>query len=444
MEMSGSKRFLRLLIPQFWVVGVSMLAFLLIGRAVAGKTPTYPTQVADSATIQSEEVLTDNAYLPLIMLPDFDYLPLVFQAPQIDEPYPKNHSVRQSLNSFLDWKVREPGFENATYTVYLEADNPAPAVVIAETSATQIPDLATFAQDTQYYWQVVATTPDGRRIESPVWVFRTDYIPDPPDLGAMVTVPAGEFLMGCDPNNGGYLCFSNQVPLHPVYLDAFEIDKFEITNKEYRACTEAGVCNLPRRYDSDSRRSYFFNIDFDYYPVIYISNADATAYCEWVGKRLPTEAEWEKAARGALDTRPWPWGSEPLDCTRANHPGTLGEPGGCLLPRDTDRVDAYPNGQSMYGVFNAAGNVWEWVQDYYIDSYYSISPYDNPINDSISQSIPYYSVRGGCFRNNWYYLRTNHRSGGHWGDGVLVGTNDQPLFRSSIYGFRCAQSVTDE
>lgn len=439
MKMPRLKRLHKLLPPFLLVAGAMAIPFLLIGRLIVVKATTHPQQLIESPVVQPNGVLTNTAYLPLITLPDFDYLPLVFLPSSIDEPHPQDHSVRQSLNSYLAWKVREQGFENAVHTVYLEADNPTPAIVIAETSVTQIPDLATFAQDTQYYWRVVAAAPDGRRIESPVWTFRTDYIPDPPDLGVMVTVPAGEFLMGCDPNNGGYLCFSNQVPLHRVYLDAFEIDKFEITNKEYRACVSAGVCNLPRRYDSASRRHYFFNTEFDYHPVIYVSNADASTYCEWVGKRLPTEAEWEKAAKGGLDTRPWPWGNEPLDCTRANHPGTPNE-SGCVDPIDTNRVDAYPLGQSPYGLFNAAGNVWEWVQDYYIDGYYSISPYDNPVNDSISQIIPFYSVRGGCFRNTWYYLRTNHRSGGHWGD---KDGEDSPLFRSNMYGFRCARTITE-
>lgn len=377
-------------------------------------------------------------YLPLIMEPHRLFLPVVHGRPPIDAPHPANAALRQSLNSYLTWEAVDPRLQGATYTIYLERDDATPDEAIVTGLTRMAYDPFTFEENTRYYWQVTATTGDGQQISGPVWSFTTDYFPETPEIDLMVEVPAGPFMMGCDDaNNGGYLCSAVDTPLHEVYLDAYRIDKHEVTNKEYRACVEAGACNLPRKFGSDTRSSYFYNTDFDYFPVVYVSHWDAEDYCAWEGKRLPTEAEWEKAARGNVDTRPWPWGTEANDCTRANYY--------CFSPSDTERVDAFPRGQSVYGLMNVSGNVWEWVQDYYYDYYYHMTPYENPVlTESLQDDIlPFFSVRGGCFRQNRSYQRTMHRKFGHWGDGVLVGTNDQPLFRSSIYGFRCAQSVAD-
>lgn len=183
----------------------------------------------------------------------------------------------------------------------------------------------------------------------------------------MVFVPAGEFLMGIDKDqaevNG-----ENAVPAHTVMLDDYYIDVFEVTNGAYHVCVDAGACSPLAREEKAVNDIYISMEDFDTSPVMYLSWNDAKTYCEWRGARLPTEAEWEKAARGT-DGRTYPWGEE-TDCSYANY-GLRSENGtecfqGHILP-----VGSYPKGVSPYGAYDMAGNVSEWVQDCYIEDFYS-------------------------------------------------------------------------
>jgi formylglycine-generating enzyme required for sulfatase activity len=216
---------------------------------------------------------------------------------------------------------------------------------------------------------------------------------------SMVFVPHGEFIMG---NN-------------TVDLDAFWIDKTEVTNLLYAHCVEAGQCSAPRSSRSNTRALYFGNPEFDDYPVIYVSWEDANQYCAWAGGRLPTEAEWEKAARGT-DARPYPWGDD--------------EPSGIFgllnyQTQDTTAVGTYPDGASPYGALDTAGNVSEWVGDWF-----SQDDYNNPLaaNPTGPDSGEYRVWRGGSWANTSAdRVRTYSRTG------------NLPTDASSGIGFRCAR-----
>ena len=199
-------------------------------------------------------------------------------------------------------------------------------------------------------------------IQSPACSAAGQTWTSPVDGMQMVCVPPGEFTMGlkkADPKE--YL-------VHSVDLDAYWIDRTEVTNDMYAQCVAAGGCTQPYGSSSTTRPSYYGNELYANYPVIRVTWFKAAAYCQWAGKRLPSEAEWEKAARGT-DERIYPWG-EGIDCTRGNYDK--------CTSGDTTVVGSYPAGASPYGAMDMAGNVSEWVNDWYGEGYYSQSPAKNP------------------------------------------------------------------
>ncbi len=195
----------------------------------------------------------------------------------------------------------------------------------------------------------------------------------------MIPIPAGPFQMGCDSDNPNEptTATATNSPLHTVTLSGYYIDKYEVTNARYQACVDAGACTAPHSSRSYTRDSYYGNPTYANYPVIYVDWYQADAFCAWEGKRLPTEAEWEKAARGANSTRVYPWGDAAPTCDLVN--GYVNVDGSwkyCV--GDTAAVGSYPAGASPYGVMDLSGNVWEWANDCMLAGGHSISPGSNP------------------------------------------------------------------
>ena len=236
----------------------------------------------------------------------------------------------------------------------------------------------------------------------------------------MVSVPAGPFDMGCSPDDN--VCRSEENPLHRVTLNAYAIDKYEVTNARYAACVSAGWCAAPYSTGSYTRSSYYGNPTYAEYPVINVDWNQSKVFCQWEGKRLPTEAEWEKAARGANEPRMYPWGGryQPPDCTLANYATRVKN---CV--GDTTQVGSYPSGASPYGALDMAGNVDEWVNDWYDAGYYSVSPASNPTGPTSGQSRV---VRGGLWYSSWNNVRASDRHG------IVPSNGDNGL------GLRCARS----
>jgi serine/threonine-protein kinase len=229
---------------------------------------------------------------------------------------------------------------------------------------------------------------------------------------AQVFVPAGEFLMGATDADANATAFEK--PQHTVYLDAFWMDQTEVTNAMYAACVGAGACLIPISSGSETHLEYFRNPTFADYPVLYVSWANARAYCQWAGRRLPTEAEWEKAARG-VEGRLFPWGDTLPSPSRANFNKNVG---------DTTAVGQYPDNASPYGALDMAGNVWEWVNDWYSGPYYAASPAANPQGpDSGEVRV----LRGGAWDSELKDIRAAAR--------FPFG----PTSRQNFIGFRCAQ-----
>ncbi len=270
-----------------------------------------------------------------------------------------------------------------------------------------------------------------------------------PDHFLMVLVPGGLFQMGCKPGNpydpycgGDYFNGERmETPLHWVNVSTFYIDKYEVTNARYAACVKAGKCLAPRSYSSSTRRRYYDDPAFANYPVLNVDWYQAAQFCAWDGKRLPTEAEWEKAARGPDDIRIYPWGNTGLNCGRANYYAWSGY---CV--GDTTEVGHYPGDISPYGAMDMTGNAWEWVSDWYDRYYYQSSPLDDPTGPSGPQSYPDCSncrvVRGGAWDWRDRYARISYR-GRLPTDYFAAPYHASPNPPSSPFmahlGFRCAK-----
>jgi formylglycine-generating enzyme required for sulfatase activity len=173
-----------------------------------------------------------------------------------------------------------------------------------------------------------------------------------------ITIPAGNFLMGCatlDPVCG---FFPQEAPLHTVNVPLYEIQKYEVTTYQYKKCVDAGACTVPQDLSNFYEPDYFGNSVYADYPVIMLDWTQASTYCNWIGARLPSEAEWEKSARGSSPSENiYPWGDASPDCS-------LADAAGCAaVSPNVYMVGNYPLGASVYGVMDMSANAWEWVED---------------------------------------------------------------------------------
>lgn len=226
-----------------------------------------------------------------------------------------------------------------------------------------------------------------------------------------VQVSAGTFAMGCNASADAE-CQSDEKPEHMVELEAFAIDMTEVTQAQYALCFQAGKCSLPYcTWNPCSAPDL---------PIACVYREQAVAYCAYVGETLPTEAQWEKAARGT-DGRVYPWGDAPLTCDLANVVG---------CGAGTRDVGTLPGGASPYGALDMAGNVVEWTLDVYDAAYYAVSPEEDPTGPTATSDSSFVG-RGGGWRSDDSWQRTSARD------------SYDPLYFKDSMGFRCvAKPVT--
>ena len=256
----------------------------------------------------------------------------------------------------------------------------------------------------------------------------------PKDFATMVYVPAGQFPMG---SKVGLI---DEQPVHTVQLDSFWLDRTEVTNEMYRICVDAGSCEEP------GSPLYYSNPQYSKHPVLFVSWTNAVAYCSFADRRLPTEAEWEKAAIWdpvQNEKFIFPWGNQ-YDCSKGNFDdetkldASLMQDGSisCDGYDLTAPVGSFPKGASPYGALDMGGNVWEWVHDAFIEvnsfdstvqNYYTFSRFENPLG--VSPTLTNFrSIRGGSWNWTYGYGRSAYRLG--------LGKND----KYDAVGFRCAES----
>jgi formylglycine-generating enzyme len=237
------------------------------------------------------------------------------------------------------------------------------------------------------------------------------------DGAPMVVIPAGSFPMGVPDGDrdGG----RDEYPRHEVLVDTFAIDKYEVTNGLYLAFVKSTGHRVPQNPKNPTRNLWqgdsITNSLVDR-PVINVDWFDAEAYCRWAGKRLPTEAEWEKAAKGTSDRR-FPWGNVEPTAKHLNYNQRwMGEK--TLMP-----VGSYEAGKSPFGVYDMAGNVWEWVNDWYDPQYYEKSPEKNPQGPKTGSKKV---IRGAGWQNETPTVR------------IFTRVESDPTGRNESTGFRCA------
>ena len=241
----------------------------------------------------------------------------------------------------------------------------------------------------------------------------------PIDGMTLVYIPAGQSLIGSldsDPDAWIY-----EKPQHRVYLSGYWMDKTLVTNAMYARCVQAGACPTHKMDISYTRDSYYTNAEFENYPVIYVTWDNAQTYCAWAGRKLPTEAQWEAAARGSNGNK-YPWGNSPPGCNLLNYAVSISTKSN-TCSGDTTAVGKYPQGASPYGLLDMAGNVWEWVADW-LGPNYLVEPHENPLGSATGELRV---IRGGFYFGEAKFVRAAMRVG------------HDPNDATDFIGFRCVR-----
>lgn len=323
-------------------------------------------------------------------------------------PVPADGAIGQSIQMGMSWTCSDPDGGTLIYDVYFGTVTPPPLVAAGHTLTSYSPGGLT--ANTTYYWKIVARDADNLSTAGPIWRFTTVTS----STAGMVLVPAGSFNMGAD-----YSVYS--LPIHTVNLPAFYIDIYEVTNAKYKAFCDATGRAYPADPGFSGMPNYFTDPAFADYPVVNVSWNEANTYAAWAGKRLPTEAEWERAAKGNLDNRQWPWG----DTWNGANANVSDNPDDGY-PYSTSPVGSYLGGVSPAGCYDMAGNVYEWcADDWHAD--YTNAPTDGSawIDNPRGTSVVF---RGG----NWGL-------GSGWARCAMRGYA-YPTSRGSTQGFRCAMT----
>jgi formylglycine-generating enzyme required for sulfatase activity len=319
---------------------------------------------------------------------------------QPTNPNPPHLAPNQRATVNLNWSCSDSDGDPITYDVYFGTGSTPPLVISGQADTTYEP--GTLDNTTTYYWRIVAHDDQGNETSGPTWSFTTSAI-------GMVMIPAGTFSMGADYQ-------SNALPIHSVNLPAFYIDRYEVTNAEYKAFCDATSRAYPQ--DPFFYTNYFTSPTYVDYPVVNVTWYDARDYAEWAGKRLPSEAEWERAAKGAVDNRQWPWG-DVWNVSYANANGS--DEWAYQAP-----VGTFPDGISQEGCYDMAGNVAEWCEDDWHSDYVGAPAdgsawIDEPRGDSRLE-------RGGTWGSSSTETRCAYR------------LTADPSGRAYNVGFRCART----
>jgi formylglycine-generating enzyme required for sulfatase activity len=321
-------------------------------------------------------------------------------------PSPADSAIGQSVDVDLSWSGSDPDGDTLTYDVYFGTSSAPPLASSGQSATTYDP--GTLANSTTYYWRIVAHDNHDHSTSGPVWSFTTVG-----GFAGMVLVPAG-------PYNIGATYQPEAQPVHAVNVPAFYMDIYEVTNAQYKAFCDSTSRTYPLDPGFPGMPNYFTDPAYANYPVVNVDWNDARAYAAWAGKRLPTEAEWERAAKGNTDNRQYPWG----DTWVAANANIWNNPADGYTR--TSPVGNYPNGISPAGCYDIAGNVWEWCEDDWHSNYNGAPTDGSAWIDSPRGSTRV--IRGGSWEYGDTYTRCANRN------------SSSPTNRDAGVGFRCART----